>query len=499
MTTRHRKETIQAGPTMGRREFVRLAGTAAGALALGGVACKTTQLAPVAAAKTGRRPNFVVLVADDLGYGDVCGYSCKGGSTPNIDSIAANGVRCTDGHVTAPVCSPSRAGFLTGRYQQRFGFEFNAGGVARSHKEGLGLPTSEITLADSLKASGYATGLVGKWHLGSQPQLQPQSRGFDEFYGFLHGSNLYVEPLDAPGTHFVKASDEEARQTRPELNPIMRGREPVEEKRFLTAAIAEEACGFIQRHREEPFFLYVAFNAPHTPLQITDEYYQRFAHIADERHRIYAAMVAALDDGVGSILASLKQQGLWDDTLVAFFADNGCATYTEACFNDPLLGGKLTLFEGGQRVPFLVQYPGVLPKGVEYGRAISTLDLFPTFVSLAGGTMPAGRDGVDVVPFLTGSAAGDPHEALFWRSGTNLAVRQGKWKLVNLGRGTHVLLFDVSADIGETTDLAAQNPAKVKELSALLAAWDAQLAEPLWPARRVIHVEQQGLKFDLFV
>jgi len=476
---------------MGRRDFVKFLGAAGGALTLGGT-CSGK-------ASPGRRPNLLVIVADDLGYGDICGYSCHAGSTPNIDSIAAHGIRFIDAHVTAPVCSPSRAGFMTGRYQQRFGFEFNAGGLQRAHKEGLGLPPSETTLADTLKAAGYATGIIGKWHLGSQPHLHPQKRGFDEFFGCLHGANLYVEPLAAPGIHYVKASDESYRETRPELNPIMRGTTPVDEKRFLTRAFAEEAASYIERHKEEPFFLYLAFNAPHTPLQITDEYYDRFAHITDERHRIYAAMVNALDDAVGAVLATLRSSGLWDDTLLVFFSDNGCATYTRACYNDPLLGGKLTLFEGGQRIPFMMQYPGVLTPGTQYHRMVSTLDLFPTLVSMAGGTLPAGRDGVDLIPFLTGKATREPHDLLYWRSGTNLAVRQGKWKLVKLGRGNHVLLYDVSVDIAEKNDLSAQFPGKVKEMSALLSAWNSQLAEPLWPPRQVIPYEQDGLKFDLFV
>ncbi len=446
-----------------------------------------------------RRPNVIVIAADDLGYGDICGYSCKGLQTPNIDSLGRNGIRFTDGHVTAPVCSPSRAGFITGRYQQRYGHEFNAGAAARCEREGLGLPTTETTLAQAMKAAGYATGLVGKSHLGSQPQFHPQKRGFDEFFGFLHGANLYMEPLDAPGVHFIDISNENLGTKRAEINPILRGTEPVQEEEYLTDAFTREAVAFIERHRAEPFFLYLAYNAPHTPLQVTDFYYQRFPHIADEKHRIYAAMVSALDDGVGRLLETLKKLELWNDTLIFFFSDNGCATYTEACYNDPLLGGKLALFEGGQRVPFFAQYPARIPAGATYDRAVSTIDIYPTAVTLAGGEVPQDRDGVNLMPFLTGKMEGDPHQALFWRNGTNSAVRSGDWKLVNLGEGTHVLLYNVREDIGETTDLASQHPARVKELSYLLAGWQAQLVEPLWTSRMVIPIEIAGIKFDLFV
>jgi len=441
----------------------------------------------------------IVIVADDLGYGDVCGYSCRGLSTPNIDSIAKNGVLFRNGHVTAPVCSPSRAGFITGRYQQRFGHEFNAGGAVRCEKQGLGLPTSETTLADAMKAAGYVTGVIGKWHLGSQPQFQPLRRGFDEFFGFLHGADLYYEPLDAPGIHYVQASNENYKKTRDKLHQIYRGDETVKETEYLTDAFAREAVDFITRHKDERFFLYLPFNAPHTPLQVTDKYYQRFPHIQDERKRIYAAMVSALDDGIGRVLETLKANKLWEDTMVFFFSDNGCALYTRACYNDPLLGGKLMVFEGGQRIPFMAQYPGHIPAGTVYDRAISSLDIFPTAVKLAGGEPPAGRDGVDLMPYLTGKAAGDPHEALFWRLGANSAVIQDGYKLVNLGEGEHVLLYNLAEDIGEQHDLSAAQPDKVKSLSKLLADWKSELVEPLWPSRLIAPYEQDGLKFNIFV
>jgi arylsulfatase A-like enzyme len=446
-----------------------------------------------------RQPNIVVILADDLGYGDICGYSCVGLATPHIDSLGENGIRFTDGHVTAPVCSPSRAGFITGRYQQRFGHEFNAGAAQRAVQMGLGLPTTETTLADALRGAGYATGMVGKSHLGAIPKFHPMKRGFDEFFGFLHGGNLYMEPADKPGMHNAVTQRESFRTMRAKNNPILRGTTEVKEEEYLTDAFTREAVDFIERHSEKPFFLYLAYNAPHTPLSVTDEYYQRFPDIADEKKRIFAAMVSSVDDGVGRILATLKENELWEDTLVVFFSDNGCALYTEACFNDPLLGGKLMLFEGGQRVPFLMQYPRLLPKGVDYEHAVSALDIYPTALKLAGGTVPEDRDGVDLVPYLTGAPQTTPDRALFWRNGTNSAVRKGPWKLVNLGEGRHVLLYNVIEDIGETIDLAEKHPDKVKELSKLLSDWQSELVEPLWPTRMRIPFKEGDIEYELFV
>jgi arylsulfatase A-like enzyme len=354
-------------------------------------------------------------------------------------------------------------------------------------------------VADLLREAGYVTGMIGKSHLGSQPQFHPMERGFDEFFGFLHGANIYMDPPSGPGFHHVDTEVEARRESRDELHPILRGKEIVEEPEYLTDAFSREAVDFITRHKDEEFFLYLPYNAPHTPLQVTEKYYARFPHIEDERERIFAAMVSAVDDGIGWIFETLKKEGLWEDTMVIFFSDNGCATYTEACFNDPLLGGKLSLFEGGQRVPFMLQYPRELKGGQEYDRPVSSLDVLPTALMLGGGTIPENIDGIDLLPFLKGDITGDPHEALCWRVGDNSAVRQGDWKLVNLDKGKHILLYDLSTDIGELNDLASENPEKTEALSKLLADWEAELVEPLWPSRRIIPYEIEGLKFNLFV
>jgi arylsulfatase A-like enzyme len=432
-----------------------------------------------------RKPNVVIILGDDLGYCDTSLYGCQDIPTPNINSIAKKGVLFTNGYVTAPVCSPSRAGLMTGRYQQRFGFEFNAGPLQRAvSNQDMGLPLSEITLADAMKKAGYKTGMVGKWHLGMQPKFMPTQRGFDEYFGFLFGANTYLDPKGPQAVGAEPAGgDNNQPWPRNKLNPVYRNQQPVEEDAYLTEAFAREAVAYIERHKQEPFFLYAPFNAPHTPLQATKKYAERFAHIKDERRRVYAAMVSALDDAVGAILNKLRATGLEKDTLVVFSSDNGCATYTGACTNDPLRYGKLTHLEGGFRVPFAMQYPAKLKAGMVYDKAISTLDLFPTAVKLAGGAMPQDRayDGVDLMPYLLGQNKAAPHEVLCWRNSPNAAIRKGDWKMF-MG-GEQVWLFDLSKDLGEQKNLAQERPEIVEQLKKDFAKWEAGLKQPLWPCR----------------
>jgi len=468
-----------SGSSLNRRDFLALTGLgAAGALTgCGG------------GAVAGRPPNVIIIFTDDLGYGDLCGWGCSDAITPNIDAIAGGGIRFTSGYVTAPVCSPSRAGLMTGRYQQRFGHEYNAGSVDRCHELGLGTATTEVMLPQLMKQAGYATGMVGKWHLGSRPQFHPTQRGFDEFFGFLHGGNLYLERLDRPDAHFVTSALESFTDRRHQLNPILRGTDPVEEQEYLTDAFTREALAFIDRHHDEPFFLYVPYNAPHTPLQVTSKYYDRFDHIADEKHRIFSAMVNAVDEGVGAILKRLKDTGIEDDTVVIFMSDNGCALYTEACFNDPLLAGKGFHFEGGVRVPFSVRWPGHITPGTVIDTPVSALDILPTVVELAGGRLPSDRaiDGVSLAPLFAGDSSFVPHQQLVWRSGENFAIRRGDWKLVSLNQRS-TFLFDLATDIGEKNDLAAQRPEIVRELTEAFRVWQADMVEPAWDPRMTVEI-----------
>jgi arylsulfatase A-like enzyme len=442
------------------------------------------------------RPNIVILLADDLGYGDVGCYGGKAVPTPHIDSIAASGVRFTDGYVTAPICSPSRAGLLTGRYQQRFGFEFNVGPAQRDLKQGLGLPLNQTTLADVFKKAGYATGMVGKWHLGSQPQFNPLRRGFDHFFGFLPGEDFYIDPRQQ-GVTSVAASDGEDKLANP--HPLYRDGTPVRETSYLTDAFAREATSFLARNRNRPFFLYVPFNAVHTPLQATARYMERVSGIDDSKHRVYAAMTSALDDAVGAVLKKLRDLDLEKNTLLVFLSDNGGATYIGAGSNTPLNGTKLTVLEGGIRIPFMMRWPGHLSAGSVYQDPISSLDLFPTTLGAAGISVPGNvrLDGVNLLPYLEGKKPGSPHEMLFWRVGENAAMRKGQWKLVQAG--TNAWLFDLAQDIGEGKDLARDHPDVVADLKKALAAWNAQLKPPLWPSRKAVPIQFHGVTVHLSI
>ncbi len=455
---------------------------------------------PVAAAdRRDERPNVVLILADDLGYGDV---SCYGGPhipTPNIDGIVSSGVRFTDGYVTAPVCSPSRAGLLTGRYQQRFGFEFNTGPRDRDRTQGLGLPLDEITIADLMRRAGYVTGMVGKWHQGLQDQFHPMNRGFDEFFGFRFGGTLYIDPA-TPGVKSVPYDNRPIWSRRYEHDPIMRNRTPVEEHRYLTDALSQEAVAFIERHREQRFFLYVPYNAPHTPLQATPKYLKRFGDVQDDRKQVYRAMTSALDDGVGLIVEKLRQTGLDRNTIVVFLSDNGGATYNGASENTPLNGGKLSLLEGGVRVVFAMSWPARLEKGQIYRRPVSSLDLLPTLVAAVGGQLPDDRpyDGVDLLGYLTGRKTSVPHEVLFWRSGDNAAIRKSNWKLWRTSEG-QTWLFDLATDLGERHDLSQERDETVRELLDDLERWEDDLIDPLWPTRRKVPVRINGTVVHLAI
>ena len=369
----------------------------------------------------GRRPNVVVLVADDLGYGELGCYGGKEVPTPEIDKLASGGVRFTDGYVTAPFCAASRAGLLTGRYQTRFGFEFNPIG-AKNEDPKIGLPVNERTLPQWLRDAGYVTSLVGKWHLGGTAAYHPQRRGFDEFFGFLHEGHYFVPPPWSNVTTWLRRKHlpdgSTGRWTSPDgrlvwsthmngqepdydaNNPILRNSQPQAETANLTDAFTREAESFIERHQQQPFCLVVAYNAVHSPMQGSDEYMAKFAHIPDIHRRIFAAMLAHLDDSVGRIMHKLQACKLEEQTLVVFLSDNGGPTRELTSSNLPLRGEKGQLYEGGIRVPFLMQYPGHLPAGQTDARPMISLDLLPTILSAAGISTPRtfSTDGVDILP-----------------------------------------------------------------------------------------------------
>jgi len=429
---------------------------------------------------TNRPPNLIVILTDDQGYHDVGFNGCKDIPTPNLDSIARNGVRFTSGYVSYSVCSPSRAGLLTGRYEQRFGHERNPQWEPENPHSGL--PLTETTLADTLGKVGYHSGIIGKWHLGSNPALHPLKRGFNEFFGFLGGGHRYLpEELTLKETGQAK-SGSEAESYR---LWIMRNHEPVKTTNYLTDEFSDEAVRFIDRNQAKPFFLYLAFNAPHAPLEAPEKYLSRFAGIKNPKRQIYAAMVSAVDDGVGRVLAELRKQGLADNTLVFYLSDNGGPTQANASNNQPLRGDKGSPWEGGFRVPFAVQWPGHLSKGMVYEKPVSSLDIFATIAALASAPVNLERplDGVNLMPYLTGNNAGAPHDAIYLRMFDRgaFAVRSGDYKLVIPTRGSAAELFNLTQDIGETKNLADPEHAGVLDkLEQRRAAWNQQLIEPVF-------------------
>jgi arylsulfatase A-like enzyme len=439
-------------------------------------------------------PNLIIILADDLGYGDTGVYGSEVITTPNIDALAARGVRFTDGYVAAAVCSPSRAALMTGRYPQRFGYHFN-------NNAGPGLPTTETTLASRLREVGYTTGIIGKWQLGMSADTRPMARGFDEFFGMASGT-IYIEP-GTPGVEsFSPVPLPEKRQ-----RPIYRGDTEVEVTDYITDVFTDEAVDFIERHHERPFFLYLAHYAPHVPLQATAKYLRRFAHVEDKPTRIFAAMVSAVDDSVGRVVAALREHGIDDNTLIVFLSDNGCAGYLQgACSNAPLNGGKRYHWDGGIRVPFLMSWPARVTAGTVSELPVSSLDISATMIAAATGSsdLPTELDGVDLMPFVAGKTAGTPHDRLFWRAGPNRAVREGRWKLWQVNRATEemvssievggllpryrapngsplgqlTLLYDLEKDIGERSNLAADKPEIVERLIGRLDEWNEDKKDP---------------------
>lgn len=409
------------------------------------------------------KPNLVVVLCDDVGYGEFGFQGNRQIPTPNIDSIARNGVRFTSGYVAATYCSPSRAGLLTGRYPTRFGHEFNGGGAGGG--KGFGLPTSEKTLADRLKAVGYATAAVGKWHLGHGAEHVATARGFDEFYGTV-ANTPFFKPAN-----FI--------DSRVSLDVT-----PVKDPQFYTTdAYAERAVDWIGRQKGKPFFLYLPFNAQHAPLQAPAKYLDRFKHIDEGPRRTFAAMLSAMDDAVGKVLTKVKEIGQEENTLVFFFSDNGGPTRSTTSSNGPLRGFKATTLEGGTRVPFAFQWKGKVPAGKVYDPPIIQLDIQPTALAAAGVPLdPAWKlDGVNLLPYLTGEKKGQPHETLYWRFGDQWAIRRGDWKLVRSRiDGPQPQLFNLKDDIGEATDLSEKEPERVKQLHAAWQAWNAEQKEPLW-------------------
>jgi len=415
------------------------------------------------------KPNILLMVGDDIGWGDIGCYGSTQIQTPNIDRLAKEGIRFTSGYVTAALCSPSRAGMLTGRYQQRNTLENNR----LAETKNLGLDLNLKTLADVLGAAGYATGLVGKWHLGvgENKEYTPMRRGFQEFFGFYSYETSYT-----PST-------------------LIRGEEPVKESRRSTVAFAEEACAYIDRHSDKPFFLEVAFNAAHTPLEGArkDIVAAKFSEIADPnfadspvnavKRRNFCALVTEMDEEIGRIMGKLKAKGLDQRTLVIYISDNG-GWISQGGNNGSLRGGKWGIYEGGQRVPFIWRWPGVLPAGKEYAEPISTLDFMPTFAAMAGTAPPKEIDGLNVLPYLCGEKGGAPHGDLFWKLNGQCAIVRDHWKAVRFsGKPNKPELYELSKDLGEQKSVAGENPELLDQLNKAWDTWNSTLPPAFVPAK----------------
>jgi arylsulfatase A-like enzyme len=471
------------------------------------------------------RPNVVLVMADDLGKHDISLYGHSPLETPNLDALGKQGVTYQNAFVTAPICSPSRAGLLTGRYQNRFGFETQP--MTRyirnrleyygfrylvetnemlpirypsypSSEEMLkqGLPVSEITLAELMKEAGYRTGIFGKWHLGYGEQNHPTALGFDEQYGFLEAFSLFDaedDPEVVNHHHDLFWEEHIWSQQRAGHSAITRNGKEVEEERYLTDAIVEEAIGFMDQSREQDkrFFAYLPFSAPHTPFQARKEDYDALAHVADHNQRVYLAMIRRLDWAMGQLMTYLQDNDLAGNTLVIFTSDNGGAAYTKATDNGPLRAGKFSQFDGGLAVPMMAWWPGTLAIGHEEAPTMTT-DWFVTLTAMLGLDLPGDRvfDGVDLFDEMPAR-----ERPLFWRSDYNLAVRSGDWKLLLNRKDETVHLYRVGEDIGEIKNLADDHPQQVQRLIQLLAEWEASLEQPKWPRVMDYLLESEGESF----
>lgn len=482
---------------------------------------------PATAPAGQRPPNVILIMADDLGINDISltGTGAGGVKTPNIDAIGQQGVTFTNGYAGNATCAPSRAALMTGRYATRFGYEFTptdpnipkwfpikqfrvdhmfARNIAHGDGEGehqpifdeaaadraalpggKGMPASEITIAEQLQTRGYHTIHLGKWHLGEAAGMRPEQQGFDESLGFMIGGMKFL-PENAPNVVNSKQDFDPIDKYLWANLPFavqFNGGPRFAPDRYMTDYLTEGALAGIRANRNRPFFIYLAYNAPHTPLQALQSDYDALPQIKDHRLRVYAAMIRAVDRGVGKVMAELKAQGLDDNTIVIFSSDNGGGNYIGLPdINKPYRGWKATFFEGGTKVPFMMRWPGKIAPGTRYVPPISHFDIYATASAAAGAPLPTDRaiDGVDVLPFVNGTAAGVPHQTLFWRSGAYRVVRDGDWKLQSLDLPRQDLLFDLKADPTEQIDVASGNPAKVTELLGKLKIHDAQQMPPAW-------------------
>lgn len=477
------------------------------------------------------RPNIILILADDLGQTDISLYGNKLVSTPNMDAIGKEGATFMEGYISSPVCSPSRAGILTGRYQQRFGHEFQPNHrylknmleyfgfktlprfrpltplkskEVPSTEDRLrqGLPPSEITLAELLKKFDYSTAIIGKWHLGAADFAQPCARGFDYQYGFYEAFTMYADERDPTiVSKRVKEDYMDVHEWKTAVGrtgncAILRNcNECVHEEKYLTDKLTDEAISFVDKNARNPFFLYLPYNAPHAPLQVPKKYYAQFAHIKDPVKRIYAAMIKNLDDQVGRLMHHLDSLGMAENTIIVFLSDNGGAVYNGTTDNAPYRGGKLTNFEGGIKIPFMMKWKGKINTGTVFKEPVISLDIFATVASVIGIDLPTDRkfDGVNLIPYANGEKKSAPHEELFWRSDFNKAVRKGDWKLIVNEFDNVNQLYNLKTDSTEQHNLYSAKPEVANELLKNLDDWENELIKPLWPrVVNYVYKDEQG-------
>ena len=476
------------------------------------------------------RPNIILITVDDLGMADCSLYGEGDISTPNIEQLGTEGIIFDNAYVTSPVCAPSRAAMITGRYQHRFGFEFtmherylknrleylgfryfvnsepwvakwmsSVPDAAAIHNQGL--PLSEITLAEILKKQGYNTGIMGKWHLGWSKEKQPAAFGFDEQYGFFNSHSLYSpegtdgiidQKIDADWTDSYIWSGQ-----RNGPHAIYRNGIEIDENGYLTDRITDESIAYMNKHKGHPFFLWISFSAPHTPLQAPREYVDQFSDIEDPVKRVYRAMISNLDDNIGRLIEYLKDKNLAESSIIFFISDNGGAEYTHTTDNGRYEGGKNTEFEGGLKVPMIIRLPGMRAAGSRFPHMVSSMDVFSTSIASAGIEMMPGRelDGVNLVPYLVGENKKPPHEYLFWQRGISKVVRNNEFKLVmNDYSGTEIL-YDLNQNKYENPDVASDNPMVVKELKMAFQDWTQSNKPPMWPPVIYFTAEKDGVRY----
>jgi arylsulfatase A-like enzyme len=464
-----------------------------------------------------RPPNIIILLADDLGKYEVSAYGATHISTPHIDQLGREGVVFTEGYVTAPTCAPSRAGIMTGRVQNRFGFEtqimefyptnmieylsgkymVKTGDFVldtkpqypsewQVHKQGV--PPTEINLAEILKNYDYHTGITGKWHLGVSKHHLPQNRGFDYQYGFNGAFSLYTAEQEWNKViHYIQpsfSSQFQWKSGRYGDGAITENGEVIREEQYLTYAIRDKAINYIKENKDRPFFLYCPFSAPHVPFQAPVEYYCKYEHVEREDQRVYYAMISALDDAIGQIHQTVKDLGLEENTMIFLLSDNGGASYTGVTENGPLKGGKLTQFEGGVNVPFMMKWKGHIQEGTTYNHPVLSTDIFTTVVKNIGGQLPSDRtyDGIDLISFINGKESGSPHEQLFWRADHIWAMRDGDYKLILSTRDGWAELYNLKTDKSESINLKDNMPELYEALYKKHQEWQQQLPEkPMWP------------------